>query len=52
MYNPDDERSLQLFTYYSDEESCIDFRSKLEDRPVLVNLHIYYQNLMEEYDLI
>lgn len=51
MYNPDDERSLQLFTYYSDEESCIDFfRSKLEDRPVLVNLHIYYQNLMEEYD--
>ena len=25
MYNPDDERSLQLFTYYSDEESCIDF---------------------------
>lgn len=57
MYNPDDEMSLQLLIYTQDEEDVINLlRSKLEERPILVNLHTYYQNYMRiiydpSYDL-
>lgn len=48
VYNPDNERSLQLLSYYQDEDKYLDFlRSKLDERPVLVNLHICYQDYME-----
>ncbi|MDQ2084979.1 hypothetical protein RBH29_00820 [Herbivorax sp. ANBcel31] len=51
LYNPDDERSLQLLTYYFDKYSCIEFfEDRLDVRPILVNLHITYQDYMEMHE--
>lgn len=47
-YNPDDEWVLQLFMLYQDQDKIIEFfQSKLDVRPILMNMHIYYQDYME-----
>ena len=50
-YNPDDYLFLEAYSYYTTYNKLIEYcKSKLSERPVLVNLHRLYQDQIELYE--
>lgn len=47
-YEPEEEISIALYLSYCDKDSAIEFlKSRLDERPVLINWHRIYQGYME-----
>lgn len=47
-YEPEDEISISVYLSYCDKDSAIEFlKSRLDERPILINWHRAYQGYME-----
>lgn len=50
-YEPDSEINLYAHLAYCDQDSAIDLlKTRLDERPILINWHRIYQSYMEAYD--
>ncbi len=50
-YEPDNEINIYTYLNYSDKDSAIaHLKTRLDERPILINWHRAYQDYMESYD--